>query len=486
MQIELRNICKNFGSTSANSDISIIFKAAAIHGIVGENGAGKSTLVKIISGYTAKSGGDILIDQTPVDLENPSQALQLGIGMLFQDPMDFPQLSVFDNYILGLHRAFLLRRDFFRKQLTAWCKKLGFTFYPDDRLATLSIAERHQLELIRLLSLGVQVLILDEPTTGTSTVQKDILFFALQQLAESGKTIILVSHKLKDVESLCTHVSVLRKGRLVCNMQRPFSQKQLLEHMFEESPSTPRFSYSPSGSTILEFKQVWGSKGRNRLINCSMCACQGDIIGLAGIQNSGQELFLRIAAGLAKADSGQIRLYDRRLHHFSYPYLKRQGVAFVPSARLEEGLISGLTIAEHTALVQSPTRFIPSQPEIYSKTQGRLATFDIRGFPDTSVEMLSGGNQQRLLFSFIPLNSIVLLLENPTRGLDPASAAYIWNHLLNAYQTNACIIFSSWDLDELLTYSNRLLVFFDGHIIKDVPTSQIDMVQLSRAMAGIT
>ncbi|MCP3951684.1 MAG: ATP-binding cassette domain-containing protein, partial [Desulfobacterales bacterium] len=212
MKIELKEIHKHYGPIKANNGISLCVETGTIHGILGENGAGKSTLMKILSGFCRKTEGMICLGGRPEEYNTPARAARLGIGMLYQDPLDFPSLTVLDNFILGLKRGPECSRSDLRNDLVQLAQSVGFSLDPAQLLKTLTVGERQQLEILRLLYLGIEVLILDEPTTGISAYQKETLFQALNTLTEAGKSVILVSHKLEDVESLCHHVTVLRKG----------------------------------------------------------------------------------------------------------------------------------------------------------------------------------------------------------------------------------------------------------------------------------
>ena len=233
MQIQLRNIHKHYGSVKANDGIDLTLDPGKIHGILGENGAGKSTLMKILSGYSEKTGGQILLDGKTVDYRTPAEAERFGIGMLYQDPLDFPMLSVLDNFMLGQARGVSARKRGFREQFQRLVHDLGFQLNAAFPVRNLTIGERQQLEILRLLAEGVSVLILDEPTTGISATQKDVLFSALKRLAEEGRTIVLVSHKLEDVEAWCDRVTVLRQGKVSGGADRPFETNSLLSMMLE-------------------------------------------------------------------------------------------------------------------------------------------------------------------------------------------------------------------------------------------------------------
>jgi simple sugar transport system ATP-binding protein len=484
MQIELRDIHKYYGLIKANNGINLNLISGQIHGILGENGAGKSTLMKILAGFSNQTRGEIFVDGSAVDYRNPAQAAKLGIGMLYQDPLDFPLLSVLDNFILGQTDGLGSEKKNFRKNFDSLVGALNFSLQPDAVLKRLTIGERQQLEILRLLALGIQVLILDEPTTGISSTQKEILFEALKKLAASGKSIILVSHKLEDVEALCDKVTVLRHGIVTGEMDQPFEPRALLEMMFGTLPvPPPRCSETP-GKDVLVMTGISGTGGRTGLKDCDVVIRQGEVVGLAGLEGSGQGVFLRIAGGLKQATQGSIRLLGRDMHRHDHHAFKSQGVTFLPASRLEEGLISGLNITEHFALQASQSHFVVRWQDAFQAAEQQIHNFRIKGQPTSAVEELSGGNQQRLLLSFLPANPILLLLENPTRGLDIESVNWVWQHLHTYCGKKTSIVFSSPELDEILMVADRVLVFFNGQIIKEVESLETDAHELGRAIAG--
>jgi len=486
MRIELRDIHKYYGAVKANYGINLTVVPGSIHGILGENGAGKSTLMQILAGYSRKTRGTILVDNSPVDLNTPAQASGLNIGMLYQDPLDFPLLSVLDNFMLGQTAGILNKDKKFREIFKKIAASFNFTLHPDASVKSLTVGERQQLEILRLLSQGVQILILDEPTTGISDLQKETLFQALKTLASEGKSVIFVSHKLEDVETLCDKITVLRQGTIAGEMERPFNTNALLEMMFGTPPAPPSRISIKTGETVLEMSQISAPGGRTGLRDCSLVARQGEVIGLAGLEGSGQGVFLKIAAGLKQPSRGSIHLQGIKLDDRDYHTFKNQGVTYLPASRLEEGLISGLNMAEHFALQDRQKGFFVDQQKAFQKAKKSIAKFRIKGEPESVVEFLSGGNQQRLLLSFLPVDPVLLLLENPTRGLDMESVHWVWQHLNQYCSRKTCIVFSSSELDEILMNADRVMVFFDGAVIKDTRTDQTDAYELGRAIAGKT
>ncbi|MEN9221874.1 MAG: ATP-binding cassette domain-containing protein, partial [Thermostichus sp. BF3_bins_97] len=263
MKIELLHIYKRFGAVQANCDVSLQIAAGTIHGLLGENGAGKSTLVKILSGFLRCDQGEIRLNGEPVQMTSPAAAIRQGIGMLHQDPLDFPSLTVLENFIAGQSgRLSLGRRDNLR-QLKKLCEEFGFDLNPDETTGELTVGERQQLEILRLLSLGINTLILDEPTTGISASQKDLLFAALRRLAEQGKSVIFVSHKLEDVERLCDWVTVMRQGEVVGDLpvrgeaKVPLEQR-LIDLMFGRELAAPGRIHPPATTAdpLLELRSL--------------------------------------------------------------------------------------------------------------------------------------------------------------------------------------------------------------------------------------
>lgn len=483
MNIELRHIHKRFGSVHANNDISLTFPGGKIVGVLGENGAGKSTLMKILSGYQPADSGEIIIDGKPASYRSPEKAIEHGIGMLQQDPLDIPAFTALENFVYGSPGGFTIGRRDARKKLHDVCERLGFEIDPESPIASLSIGQRQQLEIARLLALGARTLILDEPTTGISAEQKQILFEALKVLAKrDGMSVLLVSHKLEDVIALCDQVVVLRTGRLVGERDMPATTRELVSLMFGQELAPESRSDVPLGADSLVLDQAV-LRGKRVTVSVSLRARAGEVIGLAGLDGSGQELILRACVGLVRLSAGHIRIGGADMTGRQYRDYLHHGVAFGAAGRLEEGLIAGLTLTEHVALTQTRGAFL-NWDEARDHTAVQLQLYNVKGTPESPIESLSGGNQQRVLMALLPPEPILMALEQPTRGLDVDSARWIWTQLLARRAQGSTIIFTSPDLDELVTYSDRILVLFAGrvHEIPDARQTSID--ELGRMIGG--
>jgi simple sugar transport system ATP-binding protein len=549
MHIELREIKKYFGPVRANDGISLVLQPGRIYGLLGENGAGKSTLMKILSGYQAPTSGSVLLDSVPVSFSSPSDALSRGIGMLYQEPQDFPPLQVLENHLLAYDDRFLLDLRGGRRSLQSYADRFGFVIDPNVDVNTLTLGERQQMELMRLLSLGAELLILDEPTTGISAEQKEKLFGTMHRLAyEEGRTIILVSHKLAEVQELCEEVAVLRHGKLVGTNQIPCENRELVRLMFgTDVPRAERVSAKRDTTTLTVDKAVIHTY-RMDLDVPSLDARAGEVIGLAGLEGSGQRLFMEACAGLRPIRSGEI-LFDgeplrgKRSPFFwvrwlslallvgaiawlaigwarggnagitlalnlavaflgagavwlvgtllvswtgTSPYheFQHRDGAYVAAGRLELGLISGLTIADHRALTRPDQALIVDWEAARRDMGTRIEHFNIVGQPDTPVEALSGGNQQRVMIALLNSPLRLLLLEHPTRGLDVTSANFIWEQFQERCAEGTTILFMSADLDELLDRSDRIMVFSGGSVVGTLNTDETSVDELGHLIGG--
>src|SRR5687768_4099315 len=385
MQVELREIHKTFGRVHANDGINLNIPAGTIHGILGENGAGKSTLMKILSGFIRPDSGEILLDNKKVVIKSPADAIRHEIGMLHQDPLDFPPLKLIDNFILGHAGGLFPDRAAALRDFRRLAEQFDFPLDPHAYVDTLTVGERQQLEILRLLWLGAHVLILDEPTTGISQPQKEKLFGALKKLAAQGMTVIFVSHKLEDVEFLCSRIAVLRQGALAGVAEPPYSTTSLVTMMFGKPISLGSRTTIAPGAPRLRLENIALEDTRLQIRGVNLELHAGETIGLAGMEGSGQTLFLEAAAGLKRPVNGKITIGDSDLTGASYHSFKRHGIAFLPAARLEQGLIPGLSLSEHFVLSEEMQGMFIDREKAARLAEERIKTYNIKGTPDSPV-----------------------------------------------------------------------------------------------------
>jgi ABC-type uncharacterized transport system ATPase subunit len=317
MRVELIDIHKHFGPVRANDGVSMTLEPGTICGLLGENGAGKTTLMKCLSGYQAPDGGTIQVDGQPQSFASPAEAIRYGIGMLHQDPLDFPQMRVLDNFLLAFDRRMVPDRRRGRAMLRELGARFQFDLDPDAEVTSLTIGERQQLEILRLLALGAQVIILDEPTTGISAPQKAQLFETLRRLAdEEGRSLVFVSHKLEEVEQLCHRVTVLRRGQVSGEAEMPCPVDRLVEMMFGRSLPPAECPLVEPGPVVLQLEGVTIPSYRLTVEGVNLQVRAGEVIGLAGLEGSGQRLFLRACAGLERLVAGRVLLDGRAQRAF--------------------------------------------------------------------------------------------------------------------------------------------------------------------------
>lgn len=484
MSLLLENIHKRFGDVHANNGITIEVEEGTLHGLLGENGAGKSTLMKVLSGFIDRDSGRVLLDGNEIDLSTPRTAIEAGVGMLHQDPLVFLPLSVVDNFLMGSPGGRFVDRADGAAELRRVSEPFGFNFNPDAPARTLTVGERQQLEIVRLLWLGARVLILDEPTTGISEIQRVDLFATLRRLAEQGMSVIFVSHKLEEVEDLCQRVTVMRQGKVIGEMDLPTPTETLVEMMFGQVMAASDRPHIELGSQALVLDDVTLEEGNLTVTDVSLSVAESEVIGLAGLEGSGQRTFLGGCAGLVSASSGTITIHGEDMTKRHYRDFMNQGVHYLPAGRLEEGLVEGLSITEHFILAGDDKRFFVDWDAARIASEQHIEHFSIKGFHDSPAESLSGGNQQRLLLAMMPPALTLLLMEHPTRGLDIESADWVWTQILARREAGTAIVFASADLDELLRYSDRILVFFNGRIIKEVDARETTGEQLGYLIGG--
>jgi len=484
VEVRLSDIRKHFGPVKANDGITLTVPAGTIQGILGENGAGKSTLMKILSGFQPADGGRILLDGQKVVMRSPADAIRHGVGMLHQDPMDFPPMRVVDNLLIGAPGRLIPRRSEAMAAIGELAGSLGLSIDLKAEVGSLTLGERQQLELLRLLWLGARVLILDEPTTGISAHQRQELFDTLRRLAAQDKTVLFVSHKLEEVQELCTRVAVLRQGRLVGEALPPFQVDRLVTMMFEREVSPGERAECSPGPPLLRLSRLGAEHGRIRFDGLNLEVCAGETIGLAGMEGSGQSLLLQACSGLTPAIAGRVHLSGVDLTGRSYHHFQKRGVAYVPATRLEEGLVPGLSITEHFLLTDRKPGFFINREKGRRMAEERISEFNIKGAPANPVESLSGGNQQRALLALVRPDAKLMLLEQPTRGLDVESVIYLWSKLKERCARGEAIIFTSSDLDELLRYSDRILVFFAGRVSGPIDAAGTTVDELGQMIGG--
>jgi general nucleoside transport system ATP-binding protein len=500
--IELIGISKSFGPVKANDDISLAVRRGTIHGIVGENGAGKSTLMSILYGFYQADTGEIRIGGTPTTIPDSQAAIRVGIGMVHQHFMLVEPFTVLENVVLGAETGALLRPSLAkaRAELARLAQEYELQVDPDAIVGELSVGFQQRVEILKALYRKADVLILDEPTGVLTPAEADHLFRILGSLRDEGKTILLITHKLREIMAVTDNVSVMRRGRMVATLETArTSPAELAELMVgrrvllrvEKGPARP-------GPVLLEVRNLslvdWQGVTRLRGIDFDLRA--GEILGVAGVAGNGQSELLEVLAGIRPASGGTVRFKDRVLDlssHANADERRAAGIAHVPEDRHRRGLVMPYRTWENACFGYHGTRpftgrygFMNGRAMV-ADALGKIERFDIRPpEPQLEARHFSGGNQQKVVLAReIERDPDVLLVGQPTRGVDIGAIEFIHSQIVALRDRGKAILLVSVELDEIQALSDRIIVMFDGRISGERAAGATEEGELGLLMAGI-
>ncbi|GHC32125.1 MULTISPECIES: ABC transporter ATP-binding protein [Gemmobacter] len=501
--IELRGISKAFGPVQANKDISIQVAKGSIHGIIGENGAGKSTLMSILYGFYKADAGEIVIDGKVTPIPDSQSAIRAGIGMVFQHFKLVQNFTVLENVILGAEEGGILARSLARarKVLADLAREYELDVDPDALIEDLSVGHQQRVEILKALYRQADILILDEPTGVLTPAEADHLFRILKGLRDQGKTIILITHKLREIMETTDTVSVMRRGTMVATVRTSeTSPEELAELMVgrkvllqvEKAPATP-------GKTVLEVEnlRVRDTQGVERLKGINLTIRAGEILGIAGVAGNGQSELLEVLGGIARG-TGTIRLNGRELdltgRHSDGQSRRADGIAHVPEDRQVLGLIMDFTAWEnvafgyHHAPEYQKSALLMDNDAIRADCEKKMATFDVRPpIPTLAAKNFSGGNQQKIVVAReIERNPDLLLVGQPTRGVDIGAIEFIHKQIVALRDAGKAVLLVSVELDEIMSLADRIAVMFDGRIMGERLPDQTNERELGLLMAGVS
>jgi simple sugar transport system ATP-binding protein len=501
--IELRGISKAFGPVQANKDISIQVAKGSIHGIIGENGAGKSTLMSILYGFYKADAGEIVIDGKVTPIPDSQSAIRAGIGMVFQHFKLVQNFTVLENVILGAEEGGILARSLARarKVLADLAREYELDVDPDALIEDLSVGHQQRVEILKALYRQADILILDEPTGVLTPAEADHLFRILKGLRDQGKTIILITHKLREIMETTDTVSVMRRGTMVATVRTAeTSPEELAELMVgrkvllqvEKAPATP-------GKTVLEVEnlRVRDTQGVERLKGINLTIRAGEILGIAGVAGNGQSELLEVLGGIARG-TGTIRLNGRELdltgRHSDGQSRRADGIAHVPEDRQVLGLIMDFTAWEnvafgyHHAPEYQKSALLMDNDAIRADCEKKMATFDVRPpIPTLAAKNFSGGNQQKIVVAReIERNPDLLLVGQPTRGVDIGAIEFIHKQIVALRDAGKAVLLVSVELDEIMSLADRIAVMFDGRIMGERLPDQTNERELGLLMAGVS
>ncbi len=497
----MSGICKRFGAVQANRHVNLTVGAGTVHGIVGENGAGKSTLMAVLYGFYRAESGSVEINGAPVRIDNSKAAIALGIGMVHQHFMLVENFSALDNILLGAESHWRLQpaRAHLRAQLDALMRDTGLHVRLDLPVEDLPVGERQRLEIMKALVRGARILILDEPTAVLTPQETEQLLATLRRLRERGTTVLLITHKLKEIMALCDAVTVMRGGAVVLDCAIvDTSVDELAQAMVGRRVHTGRAadaSTSPPGAVLLQAQQLrWRDGfGVPRLDDVSISLRAGEIVGVAGVSGNGQSELLDALAGLLAPHQGGLRIGTQTFtpkRWITPDAARAAGVAHVPEDRHRRGLVLPFGAWESAVLgYHDAARYgrhaLMDHAAMRADTAAMMARYDVRPpDPELRCAKFSGGNQQKLVLAREALpEPKVLLVGQPTRGVDIGAIEFIHGRLRALRDAGGAVLLVSSELDEILALSDRVLVMCGGRITGELPIAACSEAELGRLMS---
>ncbi len=499
--IELVGISKAFGAVQANRDISLSVMAGTIHGIIGENGAGKSTLMSILYGFYRADSGEIRVGGRPAQIASSQDAIAAGIGMVFQHFKLVPNFTVLENVVLGAEEGRLLRPSLARARtlLAELSAEYQLDVDPDALVEDLSVGHQQRVEILKALYRRAEILILDEPTGVLTPAEADHLFRILRGLRDEGKTIVLITHKLREIMDVTDTVSVMRRGEMTATVATRDTSPEALAELMVGRKVLLRVDKAPArpGRVVLEVEglRVRDAAGVERLRGIDLSVREGEILGIAGVAGNGQSELLEVLGGITPA-TGSVRLMGEPLDlagaHSDGRTRRRRGIAHVPEDRHRLGLILEFAAWENTGLGYQDRPEYARGPmmdgdALRRDTRGKIERFDIRPADCWQrAASFSGGNQQKIVLAReIERDPVLLLVGQPTRGVDIGAIEFIHERIVALRDAGRAILLVSVELDEILSLSDRIAVMFDGRVMGERRPEETSEGELGLLMAGM-
>ena len=492
--IEMRGITKHFGSVTANKSVDFVVKSREIHCLLGENGAGKTTLMKILFGLYRQDEGEILIKGNVATIASPKDALSCGMGMVHQHFMLVNRMTALENIILGRETGrFLVDYKQARKELRELAKRYRFKIDLDSPVADLSVGEKQRVEILKTLYRGADILILDEPTAVLTPGEVDELFLTLQELKNQNKTIIFITHKLKETMDIADRITVLRNGEKVAEREKKATNRRELALLMvgREVSFDVKKSVQKPGAKVIEVEGLKLFPHSDKTISFSIS--EGEIFGIAGVEGNGQLELEEMMMGMRPipSDGGSIKLNGVDISQISTKKRKLSGMGYIPSDRHKRAMLHGFSLEENMLLgyhfVQPFVKHGQIQKKSLSKhTAEAVMQYKIRT-PDTNqlIKYLSGGNQQKLIVSReISRDPVFVLAAQPTRGLDVGAIEFVYELLMELRSEKKAVLLISAELSEIMQLSDRIGVLYEGEFMDVKASENFSRGEIGLLMAG--
>jgi simple sugar transport system ATP-binding protein len=472
--VEFRNISKSFGNLNANTDISISVKKNTVHCILGENGAGKSTLMKILFGVYKQDSGEIIVNGKKTEFNSPLDAIDSGIGMLYQHFLLIDDFTVLENVILGKELTSRLKLDYrkIRKVLLDIIGRYNLNIELNRKVSDLSISEQQKVELLKILYRNSEIIIFDEPTAVFSPAEVKEFYKIVRNFIKDGRTVLLITHKLAEVKEIADTVTVLRKGKKVFEINKEnLDVNELSRHIIGEISSSDEnefyemnlLSELKAGSEeVIKLERLnYSEKGKKILNNLELSVKEGEILGVCGVEGNGQNEITDIISGIIKNYGGK---YEK----------KTDSISIVPDDRLRKGMIKEFSVGENILIRKRNERKISGKRALCRENEIKKMYNIMIPYPGCPMEKLSGGNQQKAIVAReILLDNKFIIFSHPTRGVDIKASSFIYNKIAEEKARGNAILLISSDVDELILLSDRIVVLYKGRILKEYTKNDI-------------
>jgi simple sugar transport system ATP-binding protein len=495
--LEARHITKTFGSVVANEDVSLTLSQGEVLALLGENGAGKTTLMNILYGLYSQDAGDMLVHGEAVHITNPGDAIQRGIGMVHQHFMLVPTFTVAENIILGSEttRGIFLNLKAARQRIRELSRQYGLEVDPDAAVKDLSVGQQQRVEIVKALYREADILILDEPTAVLTPQEIQDLFRVIRTLTARGTSVILITHKLKEVLAIADRILVLRRGKVVGETTPQHATEQsLAEMMVGRSVLLAAAKQPPApGEVVLSLQQVCVQNDRQQqaVDHISLQVHAGEIVGIAGVQGNGQTELAEALTGLRNITAGHMYIAQQEYTNARPRRITEAGCAHVPEDRQREGLVLSYPITDNLVLNTYYVAPFSNGPfmrrsAIYQHATRLVQEYDVRTpGPFVPVSTLSGGNKQKVVIARELSRPVGLLIANqPTRGVDVGSIEFIHKSIIAERDRGAAVLLVSTELDEIMALSDRIAVMYQGHIVATMPAAEATREGIGLLMAG--
>lgn len=496
--ISMQEIVKKFGDFTANDHINLCVHKGEVHAILGENGAGKSTLMNVLCGLYKPTSGQIFLNGKEISFSSPKHAIDMGIGMVHQHFMLIQPFTVTDNIILGVEpvKGMVVDKKTARDKVLELSERYNMKIDPDAKIEDISVGMQQRVEILKVLYRGADVLILDEPTASLTPQEIEGLMEIIENLTADGKSILLITHKLKEITASSDNCTIIRQGKYIDTVKVSEVNENDLAAMMVGRDVNFKVDKKEqkAGETVLEVKNIHAKdyRGVEILNGLNLSVRRGEIVGLAGVDGNGQTELVEILTGLRKAESGEVTVLGKNLFNATPKQTFENGISSIPADRQKHGLVLEFSnednmILQHFEEEPYSRKGILNRKAIREHATELMEKFDVRprGTEGAPSGNLSGGNQQKVIIAREVTNDKELLIAvNPTRGLDVGAIEFVHKYLVEQRNKNRAVLLVSFELDEIMSLSDRIEVIFDGQITGSVPGKDADEKELGYLMAG--